>query len=73
MAVWNQGALHRLPQVQRLALEMSLHEDSEQRAFEGELETLRRDWQEAEEIAVIADGILTPMPSSPAGDKIDGK
>lgn len=60
----NQGALHRLPRVQRLALEMSLHEDSEQRALEGELTTLRRDWQEAEEIAAIADGVLTPMPDS---------
>jgi hypothetical protein len=62
----NEGALHRLPRVQRLALEMSLHEESEQRALEGELESLRRDWQEAEEIAAIADGELTPMPTLPA-------
>src|SRR5262249_21359723 len=60
----NQGALHRLPRTQRLALEIALHEDSEQRALEGELESLRRDWQEAEEIAAIADGELTPMPDS---------
>lgn len=59
----NQGALNRLPRVHRLALEMSLHEESEQRALEGELESLRRDWQEAEEIAAIADGELTPMPA----------
>jgi hypothetical protein len=58
----NRGALNRLPRVQRLALEMSLHEESEQHALEGELETLRRDWQEAEEIAAIADGMLTQMP-----------
>jgi hypothetical protein len=64
----NRGALNRLPRVQRLALEMSLHEDSEQRALEGELEALRRDWQEAEEIAAIADGELTPMPS-PADER----
>ena len=69
----NHGALHRLPQVQRLALEMSLHEESEQRALEGELESLRRDWQEAEEIAAIADGMLTPTPLSPTLDKKEEK
>jgi len=69
----NRGALHRLPRVQRLALEMSLHEDSEQRALEGELESLRRDWQEAEEIAAIADGELTPLPAAPADRKADPK
>ena len=69
----NDGALHRLPRVQRLALEMSLHEESEQRALEGELEVLRRDWQEAEEIAAIADGELTPLPAAPADQKADPK
>jgi hypothetical protein len=55
-----QGALHRLPRVQRLALEMSLHEASEQHALDEELESLERAWREAEEIAAIADGLLTP-------------
>lgn len=69
----NDGALNRLPRVQRLALEMSLHEESEQRALEGELEALRRDWREAEEIAAIADGELTPMPRPPATSTNDRK
>lgn len=51
----NPGAVHRLPRVYRLALEMSLHESSEQHALEQELATLERDWREAEEIAAIAD------------------
>ena len=55
----NRGALYRLPRVQRLALEMALHESSEQRALEEELEPLQRAWREAEEIAAIADGELT--------------
>lgn len=55
----NPGALHRLPRVHRLALEMSLHESSEELALDDELVTLERDWREAEEIAAIADGILT--------------
>lgn len=54
----NPGALHRLPRVYRLALEMSLHESSEQHALEQELATLERDWREAEEIAAIADRLL---------------
>jgi hypothetical protein len=39
----------------RLALEMALHEESERRALRGELAILRSAWQEAEEIAAIAD------------------
>jgi hypothetical protein len=56
----NPGALHRLPRVQRLALEMALHEISEQHALEEEIETLERAWREAEEIAAIADDLLVP-------------
>jgi hypothetical protein len=55
----NPGALHRLPGVYRLALEMALHESSEQFALDHELATLERDWREAEEIAAIADNLLT--------------
>lgn len=43
----------------RLALEMSLHEDAERRAFDGELHVLEQRWKEAEEIAAIADGLTT--------------
>jgi hypothetical protein len=44
----------------RLALEMSLHEEQERRALEGELKLLEAAWREAEEIASISDGLLTP-------------
>jgi hypothetical protein len=53
------GALHLLPS-ERLALEMSMHEESERRALEGELQLLADAWREAEEIAAIADGLLDP-------------
>ncbi len=56
------GALHLMP-TERLALEMSMHEESERRALEGELDLLKDAWREAEEIAAIADGLLDP----PAG------
>jgi hypothetical protein len=52
--------LWRLPQELRLALEMSLHEDTERRALEGELALLEDAWRRAEEIAVIADDLLVP-------------
>jgi hypothetical protein len=48
---------------ERLALEMAIHEESERRAFEGELAELRAAWLEAEEIASIVDGDLTPLSS----------
>jgi hypothetical protein len=41
----------------RLALEMSSHEDTERIALAGELKLLERQWQEAEEIAKIADSL----------------
>jgi hypothetical protein len=66
----NRGALYRLPRVQRLALEMALHESSEQRALEDELEPLQRAWREAEEIAAIADGELTPVEGP--GSRVQG-
>ena len=49
-----------LTPVQRLAFEMSLHEEAERRAMEGELGDLERAWREAEEIAGIADDLLVP-------------
>jgi len=59
------GVLHGLPTHQRLALEMALHEESERRAMDGELDALTRAWREAEEIAGIADDMFT----SPAVDE----
>jgi hypothetical protein len=50
--------LAELPAATRLALEMALHEDSERRAIEGELEHLEQAWREAEEIAAIADNMF---------------
>jgi hypothetical protein len=44
-----------------LALEMSLHEEQERQAMDGELGALRDAWREAEEIAAIADGLLVPQ------------
>jgi hypothetical protein len=39
---------------------MSLYEASEQHALDEELESLRRAWRDAEEIAAIADDPLVP-------------
>jgi hypothetical protein len=52
--------LAQLPRVQRLALEMASHEESERRALEGELALLEEAWREAEQIAAIADDLLLP-------------
>jgi hypothetical protein len=46
--------------VDRLALEMALHEDQERRAMEGELAALEEAWRDAEEIAAIADDMFLP-------------
>ena len=55
------GDLNYIPAPARLALEMALHEDSERRALEGELHLLEDAWRDAEEIAHIADNLLTPQ------------
>jgi len=47
----------RLSGTECLALEMSLHEESERRALEGELALLEAAWRDAEELAQIADSI----------------
>lgn len=54
------GAVTNMPSELKLALEMSLHEEDERRALEGELWRLERAWEEAEEIAAIADDLLLP-------------
>jgi hypothetical protein len=53
------GAMQLSP-VERLALEMAVHEESERRAMEGELATLEKAWRDAEVIAAICDDDLTP-------------
>lgn len=50
-----------LDDTERLAFEMAVHEEIERRAVEGELQALRAAWIEAEEIASIVDGMLTPL------------
>lgn len=52
--------LGKLPPPTRLAIEMSLHEDHERRALEGELALLEEAWKGADEIAAIADDLLLP-------------
>ena len=54
------GYLWKMPEPTRLALEMSLHEEQERRALEGELWLLERAWRDAEEIAAISDDLLLP-------------
>jgi hypothetical protein len=56
-------SLETLPLEIRLALEMASHEDTERRALEGELALLEAAWRQAEEIASIADDLLTPESS----------
>lgn len=52
------GALHTLPVLERLAIEMALHEEQERRAMMGELKQLENVWREAEEIARISDSLF---------------
>jgi hypothetical protein len=50
----------RLAPIERLALEMAVHEAAERRALDGELADLEKEWKRAEEIAGIADQLLLP-------------
>jgi hypothetical protein len=54
------GQISLLPAPVRLALEMSLHEEDERRALEGELWQLEDRWREAEEVAAISDDMFVP-------------
>jgi len=53
------GAM-KLSPIERLALEMAVHEENERRALEGELAMLETAWRDAEHIAAICDDDLTP-------------
>ena len=59
-ALREKGRICSMSKPTRLALEMSLHEEQERRALEGELWILEQAWKEAEEIAAIADRLLLP-------------
>jgi hypothetical protein len=63
VADWDSAdAAFFLPPAVRLALEMSVHEEQERRALEGELASLEQAWRDAEEVAAIADDLLIPNP-----------
>lgn len=53
-------AMHELPGYVRLALEMAAHEEQERRFLALHLSVLEEAWQEAEQIAAIADDLLLP-------------
>ncbi|HVR71712.1 MAG TPA: hypothetical protein VMT87_12795 [Vicinamibacteria bacterium] len=55
-------SLGALTETRSFALEIALNADVERRLLEMELEELESRWREEEEIAAIADGILTPAP-----------
>ena len=55
--LWRDLGALRLSGRERLALEMSLHEESERRALEGELALLESAWRDAEQLARIADAL----------------
>jgi hypothetical protein len=54
------AVIREMPASVRLALEMSLHEEDERRALEGELYLLEDRWREAEEVAAISDDMFLP-------------
>ena len=60
----DKGALPFLERDERLALEMAVHEEEERRALEEEIGPLEAAWRDAEEIAAIADNLLTPASAS---------
>ncbi len=61
--------LASLERADRLALEMWLSEEEEARALAGELALLERQWQEAEQLARIADALALPAALDPVVDK----
>jgi len=65
--------LYGLTSVDRLGLEMALHEDAERRAMEGELALLEAAWKDAEEIAGIADNLLLPDNVTSSLERMRGK
>jgi hypothetical protein len=66
------GQFSLLPAPVRLALEMSLHEEDERRALEGELSLLEDRWREAEEVAAISDDMFLPSGVSAMLDRMRG-
>jgi len=69
---WNTG-IFALDSVQRLALEMALHEETERAALQGELAALETAWRDAEEIAGISDSLLVPSDVDAKLTKLKGE
>ena len=65
--------LYGLTPVDRLGLEMALHEDAERRAMAGELTLLELAWRDAEEIAAIADDMFLPSGVQSSLDRLRGR
>ena len=65
--------LYGLTVIDRLGLEMALHEDAERRAMEGELALLEAAWRDAEEIAAIADDMFLPESVKSSFDRLRGQ
>jgi hypothetical protein len=51
---------------------MSLHEDDERRALDGELAELEDRWREAEEVAAISDDMFLPSGVSAILKRLQG-
>ena len=64
--------LYGLTPVDRLGLEMALHEEAERRAMAGELTLLELAWRDAEEIAAIADDMFLPNGVQSSLDRLRG-
>jgi hypothetical protein len=64
--------LYGLTPVDRLGLEMALHEEAERRAMAGELALLELAWRDAEEIAAIADDLFLPASVRSSLERIRG-
>ena len=60
MAGWRELDTLNVSYVERLALEMAVHEEAEHQALDGELRALETAWRQAEEIAAIADSLFVP-------------
>ncbi len=65
--------LYGLTPVDRLGLEMALHEEAERRAMAGELALLELAWRDAEEVAAIADDMFLPTGVQSALERMRGR
>jgi hypothetical protein len=65
--------LYGLTTIDRLGLEMALHEDAERRAMAGELALLEAAWRDAEEIAAISDDLLLPSEVNTTIERMRGQ